>query len=128
MHNSGLNPIQISNKPKGTYSVVITNVDGCSSNQSIEVLNTLCTIPNGISPNGDGSNDTFDLSGFTGVREVKIFNRYGMVVFEQENYSNQWHGQQKNSDKLLPDGTYYYLVNFENSEPKTGWVYLVREY
>jgi gliding motility-associated-like protein len=125
---STINPFQISNKPKGTYSVVITNADGCSTTQSVEVLSTLCTIPNGISPNGDGLNDTFDLSGFTGIREIKIFNRYGMVVYEQENYVNQWHGQQKNSDKLLPDGTYYYLINFENSEPKTGWVYLVREY
>ena len=125
---STINPIQISNKPKGIYSVVITNIDGCSTTQSIEVLSTLCTIPNGISPNGDGLNDSFDLSGFTGIREIKIFNRYGMVVYEQENYIDQWHGQQKNSDKLLPDGTYYYLINFENSEPKTGWVYLVREY
>lgn len=125
---STINPIQISNKPKGTYSVVITNVDGCSTSQSVEVLSTLCTIPNGISPNGDGLNDTFDLSGFTGISEIKIFNRYGMVVYEQENYIDQWHGQQKNSDKLLPDGTYYYLINFEDSEPKTGWVYLVREY
>ncbi|WP_396147549.1 gliding motility-associated C-terminal domain-containing protein [Flavobacterium sp.] len=125
---STINPIQISNKPKGIYSVVVTNIDGCSTFQSVEVLSTMCTIPNGISPNDDGLNDSFDLSGFTGIRELKIFNRYGMVVYEQENYIDQWHGQQKNSDKLLPDGTYYYLINFENSEPKTGWVYLVREY
>ena len=92
-----VNPVQLSNKPKGTYSVVITNIDGCSSTQSVEVLSTLCTIPNGISPNGDGFNDSFDLSGFTGIREIKIFNRYGMVVYEQENYIDQWHGQQKNS-------------------------------
>jgi gliding motility-associated-like protein len=107
--------------------LTITNALGCSTTQTINVLNTLCTIPKGLTPNADGANDTFDLSGFTGVRDVKIFNRYGMVVFEQDNYTNQWYGQQKGSDELLPDGTYYYLVNFENSEPKTGWVYLLKE-
>lgn len=122
------NPIQISNLPKGNYAVVITNSNGCSTNQSIEVLNTMCTIPNGISPNGDGANETFDLSGFTDIRNLKIYNRYGMLVYEQDNYTNQWYGQQKNSNKLLPDGTYYYLLDFENRASRTGWVYLIRAY
>ena len=126
--SSYTNPVSITGKDKGIYTLTITNEWGCSSTQTITVLNTLCTIPKGISPNNDGANDTFDLSGFTGVREVKIYNRYGMVVFEQYNYTNQWHGQQKNNDKLLPDGTYYYIIYFENAEPKTGWVYLNREY
>lgn len=126
--SNSTNPVSITGKDKGVYTLTITNQFGCASTQTINVLNTLCAIPKGFSPNNDGSNDTFDLSGFSGVREVKIFNRYGMVVFEQDNYTNQWFGQQKNNDTLLPDGTYYYIVNFENTESKTGWVYLNREY
>jgi gliding motility-associated-like protein len=126
-YSSSINPTAITGEDKGIYTLTVTNTLGCSTTQTINVLNTLCAIPKGLTPNADGANDTFDLSGFTGVRDVKIFNRYGMVVFEQDNYTNQWYGQQKGSDELLPDGTYYYLVNFEDSEPKTGWVYLLKE-
>ena len=125
--SSTLNSINITGQPRGIYTISVTNSDGCTIVQAINIANTQCTIPKGISPNGDGLNDTFDLSGFTGIRNVKIFNRYGMVVFEQENYVNEWHGQQKNNDKLLPGGTYYYYVDFENEAPKTGWVYLTRD-
>ncbi|MEC4004538.1 gliding motility-associated C-terminal domain-containing protein [Flavobacterium sp. SUN052] len=122
--SSSTNPINITGQPIGIYSVNVTNSDGCSVSQSINIANTQCTIPKGISPNGDGLNDSFDLSGFIGIRNVKIFNRYGVLVFEQENYVNEWHGQQKHRDALLPGGTYYYLVDFENEAPRTGWVYL----
>lgn len=125
--SSSVNPTSITGQQKGVYTLTVTNELGCSTTKTIEVAATTCKIPKGISPNNDGANDTFDLSGFSGVRGVKIFNRYGMVVFEQDNYTNQWHGQQKNNDTLLPDGTYYYVVNFENEESKTGWVYLNRE-
>jgi gliding motility-associated-like protein len=86
----------------------------------------LCSIPKGISPNSDGFNDAFDLSGFSEIEKVKIFNRYGMVVFEQDNYINQWKGQDYKGN-LLPSGTYYYVVNFATTGAKTGWVYLSRD-
>jgi gliding motility-associated-like protein len=120
------NPIVITNFTKGIYSVTVTTTDGCSTMNTINIATTLCTIPNGISPNGDGSNESFDLSGFDDVQNLKIFNRYGMVVYEQDNYVNQWHGQQKNNDSLLPSATYYYLVSFKKKKKKTGWVYLTR--
>lgn len=120
------NPVIITGEVPGTYSLTVTNTDGCSNTQTIEVANTLCSIPNGISPNGDGLNDAFDLSGFGGITMVKIFNRYGMVVFEQENYVKEWVGQDKRGN-TLPSATYFYLVTLENGEPKTGWVYLMRE-
>lgn len=125
-YSNSINPIVITNSPKGIYSVTVTNSEGCSSVLSIDISNTLCTIPNGISPNGDGSNESFDLSGFDEIQNLKIFNRYGMIVYEQDNYTNQWYGQQKNSEDLLPGGTYYYLVSFKNGTSKTGWVYLSR--
>jgi len=49
-----------------------------------------------------------------------------MVVFEMNNYVNQWHGQDYNGN-LLPTATYYYLVYFTDGSHKTGWVYLNRE-
>ncbi len=125
-YSSSTNPTIITGEEKGIYTLTITNSLGCSTTNTYDVLNTLCKIPKGVSPNEDGNNDTFDLSGFSNVEKVKIFNRYGMVVYELDNYVDQWKGQDKNGN-LLPSATYYYLVNFAGSEAKTGWVYLLRE-
>lgn len=123
--SSSDNPVVITGQTPGIYTLTVTS-GGCPNTNSIDVEATLCSIPQGVSPNSDGLNDAFDLSGYTNITKVKIYNRYGMVVFEQDNYVNQWMGQDKRGN-LLPSATYYYLVNFENREPRTGWVYLLRE-
>ncbi|WP_300570337.1 gliding motility-associated C-terminal domain-containing protein [Flavobacterium sp.] len=82
-------------------------------------------IPKGISPNGDGFNDTFDLSDFCKIKNCKIFNRYGVAVFEKDEYTNQWNGLD-NNDHELPDATYYYVLRFEKGDVRTGWVYINR--
>ncbi|MHA8052742.1 gliding motility-associated C-terminal domain-containing protein [Aquirufa sp. OSTEICH-129A] len=75
-------------------------------------------IPQGITPNGDGKNDKLVIDGIAGLKnKLSIFNRWGNLVFEKENYSNDWGGEylssNSNSDaKLLPDGIYYYVVDF----------------
>lgn len=118
------NPALISGGQNGTYTVSITNAEGCTVVQHIEVFGTLCSVPGGISPNGDGKNDAFDLTGFD-VLEFKIFNRYGRMVFEQDDYTNQWYGQDFNGN-LLPDATYYYYIKRKTGEEQTGWVYVTR--
>ena len=110
---------------KGEYVLTVTNAEGCSFTDSINALNTLCVIQQGVSVNDDGDNDTFNLSGFD-VINLKIFNRYGMVVFEQNNYIDQWHGQDYNNNEL-PSATYYYLVRLLTGVTKSGWVYLIRK-
>ena len=67
---------------------------------------------------------TFDLLGFD-CDNLKIFNRYGMVVFEKAHYLNEWHGQDYNN-RMLPSATYYYQVVLTNGKIETGWVYLQR--
>ena len=106
-----------------TINVTVSE-NGCSSSTSFMVTNDPCKlIPRGISPNGDGDNDTFDLTGF-GVKDLIIFNRYGVEVYSFEgNYSNQWAGQ-ANDGNLLPDGTYFYSIVKENGNAITGWVYI----
>ena len=84
-----------------------------------------CDIPKGVSPNGDGLNDTWDLRGYN-VKRVEIFNRYGTKVYSKANYIDEWHGQSDNNNEL-PDGTYYYIIEFNDSPVKTGWVYINRE-
>lgn len=121
-YTSNSSSITITGLPIGIYSLTATDVNGCSTTNSINVIRTICEIPNGISPNGDGSNDNFNLAGFD-VKKIKIFNRYGMLVYELSDYLDQWHGQTKNGN-ILPSGTYYYYLELGNGEAKTGWVYL----
>lgn len=119
------NPIIITGKPNGLYSVTLTTPEGCSKTESIEIAGTLCEVPKGVSPNNDGNNDSFDLTGL-GIDELKIFNRYGMVVYEQVNYVDQWNGQDFKG-RELPSSTYYYLLSMPTGEIKSGWVYLQRK-
>ncbi len=111
----------------GDYMVTVIPLDNeaCSTVLTETVESIACQIPRGISPNGDGMNDEFDLSGF-GVARISIFNRYGKEVFNQDTYNKEWHGQDSNNNDL-PTGTYFYSIQFENGESKTGWVYINRE-
>jgi gliding motility-associated-like protein len=59
------------------------------------------------------------------VERLQIFNRWGMVVYEQKNYTDQWEGR-SNDGKELPDGTYYYIIEQRSGKTFTGWVYLIR--
>ena len=123
--SSTSNPINITGKPRGNYSLTIQDSFGCTATQTIEVLKTLCTIPKGVSVNNDGTNDTFNLQGFD-IKNVKIFNRYGMKIYEKANYLNEWNGQDFNGN-LLPSATYYYQIELTTGEIETGWVYLQRD-
>ncbi|NMH29648.1 T9SS type B sorting domain-containing protein [Flavobacterium silvaticum] len=116
--------IDITGNLPGDYTVTGTNPQGCSTEATQHIATTLCRISAGISPNDDGDNDNFDLSGFGEIERVKIFNRYGMTVYEQAQYVDQWHGQDYNGN-LLPSATYFYLITLASGEPKTGWVYLL---
>jgi gliding motility-associated-like protein len=104
----------------GSYELVVTS-EGCSAQESINVLSTSCGIQKGISPNNDGLNDYFDLEAYN-VKQLQIFNRYGTNVYAKANYQNEWYGQSDNGNEL-PDGTYYYVIDFADSNSKTGWIY-----
>ena len=108
----------------GDYEFTLTKNDtGCSYSANIVVTEfENCAIPQGISPNDDGYNDNFDLSSYN-VSSLKVFNRLGTLVYSKNNYINEWKGQSSNG-KLLPVGTYFYVMSYEEDKIKTDWVYL----
>jgi len=107
------------------FKVIVS--DECIGTAEIAVTSNTCRmIPKGISPNNDGLNDTFDLSGMN-IQELSIFNRYGREVYKSNgNYTNQWNGTSGNGNEL-PDGTYFYAIVKEDGEKVTGWVYINRQ-
>jgi len=117
------------------YTVTLT-AGNCSNSDSVVVsLYDLdqCVIPQGISPNNDGLNDCFDLEYVVdraGSLSIDVYNRYGMLVFTQNDYVNEFCGVDTDGNDLVT-GTYYYVIKFANpdslyGELLTGWVYLNR--
>jgi len=85
-------------------------------------------ITQGISPNGDGLNDNLDLQFLddrSGIVKIAIYNRMGLLVYEREDYINEWMGQTDDGSEL-PVGTYFYIIELETDEPLSGWIYLNR--
>lgn len=94
----------------------------CYDESSFTVEFEDCPLPKGFSPNGDGINDSFDLSEY-GVAKIQVFNRNGVEVYSHGlGYKNEWMGQDKSGNKL-PAGTYYYVI-VSHGKLKTGWVQL----
>jgi len=80
-------------------------------------------IPEGFSPNGDGTNDLFEIENVPAnlTYSLEIFNIWGDKVYQSENYKNDWDGGN------LPTGTYYYVVKFsETLSDKSGYLTLWR--
>ncbi len=107
------------------YSLTVANAAGCTKTKSFAIDGLRCGIQKGISPNGD--NPFFDLRNMN-VAKLEIFNRYGLKEYSRDNYTQEWFGQNY-ADIELPDGTYYYLIQFKNNEKAvTGWIYINREH
>ncbi len=82
------------------------------------------TPPNAFSPNNDGINDYFEIPTLDAEFEaqITIFNRWGQVVFDDNNYNNKWDGVNYDG-KVLPDGTYFYLLELpKNKSSYSGFV------
>lgn len=110
----------------GEYTIEVTNTTdnlSCTVTETIEVIELeSCVIPQGISPNGDGDNDVFDLSSYD-VHRLEIYNRNGKLVYSKDNYSNEWVGQTDQGERL-PVGTYFYVMSYQDNKKRTAWIYL----
>jgi gliding motility-associated-like protein len=80
----------------------------------------LPVVPNVFTPNNDGYNDVFELSVLPPSCKLTIYNRWGTVVFQSNNYQNNWDGG------TCTDGVYYYIVNTANGKQYKGTLTIIR--
>ena len=94
-----------------------------------------------FTPNSDGNNDFFipiNIEQYENIT-LKVFNRWGKIVYEQINYNNDWDGTHYKSGKELKEGVYLYIIEtnsekyeYEDSEKEelkttlSGYVHLIR--
>ena len=121
---------------EGPVVVVVTNLtSSCAAETVIDVnyyQNQNCVdMPQGISPNGDGYNDCLILDHLEDQEDIvkaEIYNRYGVKVFELNDYVDHWCGEDASggsSGELLPVGTYFYVIQYASGrEPTISWIYL----
>lgn len=111
-----------------TYRLRVTASNGCFSESEIriEVL-PLVKIPNGFTPNGDGTNDTWAIENSAAYTdfEVTVFNRWGNKVYASRGYTDEWNGRVNNEE--LPAATYYYVIKLHPDLPvRSGSVTIFR--
>jgi gliding motility-associated-like protein len=109
----------------------------CESFSSFLLITKNCssTIPNGVTPNGDGQNDTFFINRDLYPNfELAIYNRWGFLVWKGDNTQNDWDGSSNRGIVLfgnqLPDGTYFYILkpinNTKYPDSIASYLYLSR--
>lgn len=131
---SGSTPNTYTFQTDGDHPFLLTVTDdfGCKNDTTIQVRVEDCTIEasNVMTVNNDGVNDNLIIDGveFWPNTMLKIYDRWGKLVFESENYQNDWNGNVKDSNRKAPAGTYYYFVQRSiDPAPQTGFLTLLRE-
>ncbi len=114
----------------GDYKVVITQTSGCVVSNEIEIKvqkPEINEIPNVISPNNDGINDTWVLpSTLTSSANlnVQIFNSSGKLILNSDNYANDWPTGE--SDYINSNAVFYYIISKNNSKFKQGTITVIK--
>jgi gliding motility-associated-like protein len=119
----------------GNYcaDLIVANAVGCDDtiNYCLRVVNeAIFSFPNVFTPNGDGTNDIFSVSG-SGIKNVHcyIFDRWGVKVGEWDASNGNWDGR-TTSGQLAVDGVYYFTAEVTDFNDKvvetTGFFQLIR--
>ena len=112
-----------------TYYIMVEDINGCQGYDSVRVVVGLL-VYDGISPNGDGYNDFWEIEDIDKYpdADIEIYNRWGSLLFSAKGDAyndNKWDGT--HNGESLPIGTYYYIINLNNdSELQSGAITIIR--
>jgi len=110
------------------YTLTATGTGGCSNSSRVLVkILPDPDIPNAFTPNGDGINDTWGIPYLNLYKncDVRIFNRFGQLIFHSTGYNKTWDGTFKGEP--IPAGVYCYVINTKRQKRLfTGFVTLIR--
>tara|TARA_B100001939_G_scaffold258574_1_gene225476 strand:- start:274 stop:2601 length:2328 start_codon:yes stop_codon:yes gene_type:complete len=127
---TAMNPLVMAIDTPTVYIVMVTDTNGCVGYDTVFVdLYPNIFAPGGITPNGDGINDDWEID-FIGEYpdcQVEVYNRWGQQLFYNQGYTQRWDGRYNGKD--LPEGTYYYVIRLNHPaypEPYTGPVTILR--
>jgi len=112
----------------GVHTLEVVDANGCKATGSYVVVAYCPPLlpPNAFSPNGDGLNDVWKVEGLEEHPEtvVKIYNRFGGLVYEQRGSKQVWDGRLDGTD--VPVGIYYFVVSNTQNKAMTGSLALIR--
>lgn len=123
-----LNPV-VSGDGIFRFILMAETKNGCKSSDTVIVnINKPLQIPNAFSPNGDGINDTWVITGLGiyPMAEITIVNRWGQTVYESRGIYKPWSGNYNNKPQAT--GTYYYIIKPDKNKNDilSGSVTLIR--
>jgi len=125
---------------EGSYIVQITDSLGCitSDTNNVSILNSpsCLDIPELVTPDGNGFNDTWEIEGleYYPDAEVFIYNRWGNLIYQISPYTTPWNGEPNNGLTIdgksgkVPFGTYFYQIKLNDSEKTEYKGYLELQY
>lgn len=120
--NNLANTASINKLDTGTYTLTVSDANGCTVEDSAVIAKEVCTsyvfFPTGFTPNGDGINDRFkpkyseDLSQYT----IRVYNRWGELVYQSNDINEGWNGYYKGL--LQPLGVYVFVSEYRFGQEK----------
>ena len=113
----------------GTYTIclVASNQYGCSDTACIELElePAEIVVPNIFTPNGDLTNDLFEIKGINDRFGLRIYNRWGNILYDQNPYENNWDGLNLKGN-VVHTGTYYYILTNELEDIKRNGSFVLQ--
>ncbi|WP_158559224.1 Ig-like domain-containing protein [Deminuibacter soli] len=112
-----------------TYTATLTSAQGCQASQSISISVTedfKVTPKIVVTPNGDGINDYFVIDNIDAYpnNSLQVFDRSGKLVYEKQNYRNDWDGKLRG--RAFISDTYFYVLIIEGRVIKKGTIAVIR--